>query len=411
MSDQRVFAIDADPNVRRWVARHLGERGHAVINYHDLEELENDHQTMGPDIVVVDVDWADDAQLLVEQLFPKKTEIQYIQLVRNHTIDEAIEAFNKENRDCLPVPFSKRALVLAVERAGERRYLIAKNLRTMRRLKKSMEEAETRLSILRADQIAGRQMQQNLLPKSPVIKPPYYVGRKILPSLYLSGDFVNYMPAIDQYFLFYLLDVSGHGASSAFVTVLVRQLMRRLVRRHERTNRAAFGLAPEGFLDRLNTILLDNALDKHLTMFAGSLNLEKEVLRYSVGAQLPMPILIENGKARFLEGKGKPVGLFPDTKWDVQELQLPKKFILIAFSDGILEVLPQKTLEEKEQFLLDNLKDVEADVDAVLPALGVEETDGLPDDIAVFMVARGYHTKEHAEEYKEAPKVSEADNG
>lgn len=391
MSDQRVFAIDADAAVRRWVARHLSARGHTVVNFPDLETLGNSDESMGPDIVVVDVDIADNAQDLIEHMYPKKTQIQYIQLLRNHTTDEAIKAFNKANRDCLPVPFSERTLVLAVERAGERRYLIAKNLRTHRRLLKSSEEAETRLNILKADQIAGRQMQQNLLPRSPLIDPPYYVARKILPSLYLSGDFVNYMPAVDQYFLFYLIDVSGHGASSAFVTVMIRQLMRRLVRRHSRANREAFGKAPQGFLDRINTILLDNELDKHLTMFAGSLNLEKNVLRYSVGAQLPMPILITDGEARFIEGAGKPVGLFPNIAWDVEELELPEKFILIAFSDGILEVLPPDSLVEQEQFLLDKLKGVGADIEEVLPALEVDRTEELPDDIAVFMIARGYH--------------------
>ena len=105
MSDQRVFAIDADPTVRRWVARHLGARGHKVVNFADLASLEKSDETLGPDIVVVDVDVADEAHELVKQLFPKKTEIQYIQLIRNHSTDEAVVAFNKKNRDCLPVPF------------------------------------------------------------------------------------------------------------------------------------------------------------------------------------------------------------------------------------------------------------------------------------------------------------------
>lgn len=391
MSDQRVFAIDSDSNVRRWVARHLGGRGHQVNNFPDLESLENSGETLGPDVVIVDVDLGDDTVELIERMFPKKTGIQYIQLLRDHPTDDSVEAFNKPNRDCLPTPFSERTLVLAIERAAERRDLIQKNHRTRRRLEKSMEKAERRLTILKSDQIAGRQMQQSLLPHSPIIYPPYYVARKILPSLYLSGDFVNYTPALDRFFLFYLCDVSGHGASSAFVTVMVRQLMRRLVRRHERDDKEAFRLAPLGFLDRINTILIDNALDKHLTMFAGNLDNKKNLLRYTVGAQLPMPILIADGEARFLEGKGKPVGLFPNTKWEIEELQLPDKFILVAFSDGILEVLPQETLAEQEQFILDRLKNVDADIDAVLPALGIEVAKDLPDDIAVFMMARGYH--------------------
>lgn len=393
MSDQRVFTIDADTNVRKLVARFLSGRGHTVVNFASLDQLKATKETISPDIVVVDVDLADAVHEIIENRRQKKTHIQYIQLLRQHSTEAAIEAFNKQNRDCLPVPFTKRSLVLAIERAGERRYLISKNLRAWRRLEKLREEAESRLSILKADQIAGRQMQQNLLPRSPLIDPPYYVGRKILPSLYLSGDFINYMPAIDQYFLFYLIDVSGHGASSAFVTMMVRQLMRRLVRRHERVDRSAFKLAPEGFLERINTILFDNEVDKHLTMFAGSLNLEENSLRYSVGAQLPMPILIADGEARFLEGEGKPVGLFPNVTWEQLEIKLPEKFILVAFSDGILEVLPRKRLKSQEQYLLSRLQNVEPDVDAVLPALGIKQTKNLPDDIAVFMIARGYHEK------------------
>ena len=69
---------------------------------------------------------------------------------------------------------------------------------------------------------------------------------------------------------------------------------------------------------------------------------------------------------------------------------------MIAFSDGILEVLPPETLAEQEQFLLDKLGNVGADIEEVLPALGVEDTEGLPDDIAVFMVARGYHDEADA---------------
>ena len=40
-----------------------------------------------------------------------------------------------------------------------------------------------------------------------------------------------------------------------------------------------------------------------------------------------------------------------------------------------------------------------ADIETVLPALGLEESEALPDDIAVFMVARGYHT-DHNESKK-----------
>jgi serine phosphatase RsbU (regulator of sigma subunit) len=41
----------------------------------------------------------------------------------------------------------------------------------------------------------------------------------------LSGDFVDYFPIDDRHFAFYLADVSGHGAASAFLAVMLKTLM------------------------------------------------------------------------------------------------------------------------------------------------------------------------------------------
>ncbi len=394
----RIFCVDRDPLVRRLVSRYLGRRGHRVLTFGDMEALEATTERAGPDIVICDIDICSDVENQIDKAFPKKTEIQYIQLIRRHAIDQVLEAFRHENRDCLPCPFTERTLLLATERAKEKRLQIARKMRTHRRLKKAMLESERRLGILQADQLAGKQMQQSLLPRSPLIQPPYYIARKILPSLYLSGDGINYMSALHDYFLFYLTDVSGHGASSAFITVMVRQLMRRIVRKQIlEKDVTALEHSPEGFLESINTVLHDNHVDKHLTMFSGSLDRKNNHLKYAVGAQLPMPILIHDGKAEFLQGKGKPVGLFPNVDWVIYELDLPEKFILVTFSDGILEVLPQKTLEEQEAYLLKKLAKVKPDIDAVLPALDIDISKEPPDDIAILMIARGYHDEHEAD--------------
>lgn len=388
----RIFCIDRDPLARRLVSRYMTKRGHDVHNFLDCEALKKCSDRAGPDIVICDIDLCDEVEKQIVKQFPKKQEIQYIQLIRSHDIERVVEAFQHENRDCLPCPFTERTLILATERAKERRMHIARNLRNRRRLEKSMTQLETSLSELRTDQLAGRQMQQSLLPPSPTINAPYYAARKILPSLYLSGDFINYMSAMDDFFLFYLMDVSGHGASSAFITVMVRQLMRRIVLRQIKdADITALEHAPEGFLEAINIVLQENEVDKHLTMFSGCLNRKTNCLKYAVGAQLPMPILVTEDGAEYLEGKGKPIGLFPNVNWNVYELTLPEKYILIAFSDGILEILPQESLDDQEAYLLKKLAKCKPDIDDVLPCLGVEVPKELPDDIAIFMVARGYN--------------------
>ena len=347
--------------------------------------------------------WCDKIEKILKDSCPKRHTIQYIQLFGPQSAEIVLKAFHRENHDCLQVPASERSVLLSISRAIERRNLLAKNLRAKRKLERANDQLEGSLNLLETDAQAGRQMQQNLLPPSPIITPPYYVARKICPSLYLSGDFVNYARALDEYQLFYLLDVSGHGASSAFVTVMVRQLMRRLVRRHvAHYDIESLRRAPLGFMERINEVMLDNNLDKHLTMFAGAINLKTNNLRYSIGAQMPMPILITDEGAEFLPGKGKPVGLFPDIEWEIIERKMPEKYILVAFSDGVLEQLPQDTLEEQEAFMLKKLKNCPADIDKVLPRLGIDDVGELPDDIAVFMFARGHHEKD--QQKKEAPR-------
>lgn len=392
MTDLRILVIEQDAKLRNNAVDILRKFKYSVSALASPEELISKPPGASPEIILCSMGLVAEIQKNLAKAFPRKQHIQFVQMFSDEPVGKVINAFQTDNSDCLQMPYTDKTLLLSMERAGERRNLIGKNMRSRKRMEKAKQELERNLSILEADAQAGRHMQQSLLPGSPVISPPYYVAQKICPSLYLSGDFVNYLTALDDFLLFYLLDVSGHGASSAFVTVMVRQLMRRIVRRHVMDKDIkALEKAPSGFLERINQVMNDNDLDKHLTMFAGALNREKNTLRYTIGAQLPLPILIADGKAEFLEGKGSPVGLFPEGNWQVHDVKLPKKFILLAFSDGVLEKIPMKSLKAKESFMLKKLAQCPADIDKVLPRLGIKDTQNLPDDIAVFMLARGYH--------------------
>ena len=62
--------------------------------------------------------------------------------------------------------------------------------------------------------------------------------------------------------------------------------------------------------------------------------------------------------------------------------------MLTLFSDGILEVLPQQSLEEKEQVLLQTLQRRRGTIKRVCTALGLDEREDIPDDIAVLLIAK-----------------------
>lgn len=274
-----------------------------------------------------------------------------------------------------------------VEERGEYR---ERNERYRRELEKTNHELQESLRLLKQDQMAGLEVQKNLMPEGPLRFGDYEIAHSIVPSLYLSGDFVGYNLVLDRYLLFYFADVSGHGASSAFVTVLLRFMIGRVIRRHINLKQYdELRRAPEGLIEHINHQILATGLGKHLTIFAGSLDRETNCMRYVVGAQLPQPILVVDGNASFLPGSGKPIGIFEDAIWVVYEHQMPANCALVLLSDGILDLLPEKSLVEKEKFLLRQLSRSSLSIESIKEALSIDYEDEPQDDISILLLTRG----------------------
>lgn len=257
-------------------------------------------------------------------------------------------------------------------------------------LEKANAELQESLRMLKQDQMAGLEVQKSLMPESPLAFGEYEISHSVTPSLYLSGDFVGYNFVLGRYLLFYFADVSGHGASSAFITVLLRFMIGRVIRRHITENDyTALNEAPEGLLEHVNNQILATGLGKHLTIVAGCLDTETSKLRYVVGAQLPMPILIVDGVAKYLPGKGKPVGIFEEASWQVEEITLPKRCALVLLSDGVFDLVPDKDLSDKEQTLLRFLAVSSDDIESLKQALSVDFIEDPRDDISMCLLTRG----------------------
>jgi serine phosphatase RsbU (regulator of sigma subunit) len=245
--------------------------------------------------------------------------------------------------------------------------------------------AEAKLRELQRDQRAGRYIQMGMLPPTPMAVDDYRLRHRILPSLMLSGDFVDYFRIGDRHFVFYVADVSGHGASSAFVTVLLKNFSRRLRREY----RPAMLSAPGEILGWLNRELLDNKIDKHVAMFIGVVDVKRNRLAYANAGHFPPAMLVDHDGARMIEIVGKPVGLFHDASWESAAVELADRFSLIVVSDGVLETMGQASLADKERQLLDAALGCHATNREIWEVLELESDRPAPDDIACLMITRG----------------------
>lgn len=208
-------------------------------------------------------------------------------------------------------------------------------------------------------------------------------------ELYLSGDFVDYFRVDERRIGFYLADVSGHGASSAFVTVLLKFMTTRLLYESRRSGTLR-EFKPSEVLDHINRGLINCKLGKHVTMLGGVIDESTNTLTYSVGGHLPLPVLYCDGQARYLEGRGLPVGLFEEATFEDRELQLPERFSLTLFSDGILDLLPGDTLKAKEAILPLMVGQAGGSLEGLRQVFGLANLGEMPDDIALLVLSRKF---------------------
>lgn len=362
-----------------------------------VEELERRDQVLAripeflPSLLLIDLG-SGDPPGQVEESFAQRCRdsgLAVIAILRQPAPADVAVAFRRGAIDVLIPPFDAAELLAAVERAGNFKDLYQENMDYRRQLEHANQELQESLDVLKMDQLAGRQVQRDILPREPLHCRGYCVSHAIVPSLYLSGDFVGYNSALDRYLLFYFGDVSGHGASSAVVTVMLAFLLRQLRRRHvAEADYAALARAPEGLAEHLNRQLLAMDIDKHLTFFAGSIDVDRHRLRYVVSGLSPPPILMEGGEARFLPGQGRPLGLFKGVSWQVEECDLPPAAALVIVSDGLLEQIARSQGESKEQALLRSLSGVTSEHAAICQALGLDRMRDSPDDVSVLTVTR-----------------------
>lgn len=279
------------------------------------------------------------------------------------------------------------ALLASMERCVRLRAMSRELRRSRQALESANRELKNTVRVLERDQQAGRQVQMRMLPTSPMVVSDYMFSHTIIPSLYLSGDFTDYFTVDNHYVVFFMADVSGHGSSSAFATVLLKNLFARKRSDYLRRNDHTI-LGPVAMLTLANQELLELDVGKYATMVVGVLDQVANTLHYSVAGHLPLPVLVSDAGARYLEGEGNAVGMMSDAQYNEYSIDLPEAFMLAVFSDGILEILPPKNLVEKEAFFLDVFSRTADTPEELASQLGLDSAETAPDDIAALFVSK-----------------------
>ena len=181
-------------------------------------------------------------------------------------------------------------------------------------------------------------LQMALMPTSAPSIEGYEIAGRCVPANHVGGDYFQYFEREGR-LLLALVDVTGRAMQAAIPVVMFSGLLK---------SQVELGGTLEELFERLNRSLCGALKDRTLVCLAlGELDAASGTLRLS-NAACPYPYHFRSstGEVVELQATAYPLGIRPDTRYDVVEARLtPGDYVLLC-SDGMVETASS----EGEQF-------------------------------------------------------------
>jgi phosphoserine phosphatase RsbU/P len=170
-----------------------------------------------------------------------------------------------------------------------------------------------------------------------------------IPSIQVGGDSYGFSWFDRDHFIFYLIDVSGHGVKAALHSTSILHVIANFIEKKEK-----IAQNPEGLFKALNDQFPMEKCDmSFFTMWYGIYSKKKNILTYA-SAGHPPAILLPRGKR--LESEGIPIGISSKFSCEVKNEKIEKDFSLFVFSDGCFELEHDGKMTSYEAFEKEALK-------------------------------------------------------
>jgi serine phosphatase RsbU (regulator of sigma subunit) len=241
-------------------------------------------------------------------------------------------------------------------------------LRYERRSRKDVQRARE----MDRELLKARKYVQSLLP-APIETGPVLAEWSFVPSSQLGGDAFGYYWLDPSTFVFYLLDVSGHGVGSAMHSVTVLNVLR------QRALPNVDFRNPSEVLAHLNDMFqMETHNGLMLTMWYGVYRSDDRVLTYGSAGHHPAYLVpADRQEARPIGSPALMIGAFPTMTYQAEQTLVPPQSSIYLFSDGLFEIVTK----DQQRWALSDL----------LPLLVQPGSAGTPDVTKVSEAERVYN--------------------
>lgn len=381
-----ILTIDDDPLVRQSILMYLEDCGYQVLEAENGREGLAVYRDQKPDLLLCDLRMPDiNGMELLEIVTKESPDTPVIMISGAGMINDVVESLRLGALDYLVKPISDLdVLGHAVKQALTKKQLEQENQLLDSELDKANKELQSNLDDLKQDKHASRRAQVQLLPPPESTINGYQFLHTVIPSSDISGDFLDYFEIDERFTGFYIADISDHGTSSAFVTMMIKSLFNQPIRNY-RVSQQSDIVNPATIMGYLNKEILAANLGKQITLFYGVIDAEKQTLNYSIAGQFPRPVLISSAVKRVLPERGFPLGMFNWATFENSTIEFKSSDTLAMFSDGILSCIsPDDTADEGQILTLE--MDQDTQINDLVKQVNLRQNRKPSDDVTVFLV-------------------------
>lgn len=197
---------------------------------------------------------------------------------------------------------------------------------------KIMRETERDLQI-------AKKIQENALTKD-IISDNIQIVSYYHASKALSGDIFGFYQITPQKYGIILLDVMGHGVSSALITMSLQSMFQKLISREA---------APESVLQELDQYLHDlfqNNQDAwhYCTAIYLNIDISTQTIEYLNAGHPPAILQSDDGAQHELGATNPPLGTFDNIQFKSRTLHYKPGTRILLYTDGVSEAFELNTL-------------------------------------------------------------------
>jgi phosphoserine phosphatase RsbU/P len=177
----------------------------------------------------------------------------------------------------------------------------------------------------------ARQVQLELLPPADPNLEGFDISAYNFPTEEVSGDYYDWVRIYDDQIGMVIADVSGKGVPAALLMAFLRASLRAAIH---------IGYAPHISMAKVNYLLWESIeRNQFVTAFYGVLDASNKTLAYTNAGHNPPLLLDKDGKARFIERGGLPLGMFRDTRYYEYYLSIEPGQVIVLYTDGVTEAM------------------------------------------------------------------------